>query len=458
MCVEFSEEEIGESILRAQMDGADVPNDDAALLELVDQLLSRDVAMWVFVYTVTDIYGPGEITESVRSVVTSHLAEPVLSREQRRNLHQLCNSLVGLDVPRLFALSVDRVGYPLRSDPANLCAVLNELEEFPARARDGLHPIAVFVDYLASDQPPESADRLRAWVNDFVGSRTPHVTALRKIRDSQRVPRDPEPWYCTICLDPDGVDASLFYLSVYFQEGEHPLEPLLPPDDAAYTEEQTRTRIGEVLNSRHLAGIHPADLRIEFYLPVVLINLPVDRWRVGVAGITLGVQYQVVIRSLNRLRELGSAQAYWREKSSRLRTTEFRGVPGTEWLREEAADHHGDQTFVRLIRASGPVCLLLAETPAPDRCRALLLAFTAGIPVLMWSRRPAVALSSCLSDLLADGDAPLRLSDLPRRVLKFRRDAADQRVGEDHIANHLTLLYDDGGRISDAGSLLQTLA
>ncbi len=458
MCVEFSEEEIGETILRAQADSADVPSDDAALLELVDQLLSRDVAMWVFVYTVTDIYGPGEITESVRSVVTSHLAEPVLSREQRRNLHQLCNNLAGLDVPRLFGLSVDRVGYTLRSDPANLCAVLNELEECPVRARDGLHPIAVFVDYLASDQPPESADRLRAWVDDFVGSRTPHVTALRIIRDSQRVPRDPEPWYCNICLDADGVDASLFYLSVYFQEGSHPLEPVLAPDDAAYTEEQIRTRIGEVLNSRHLAGIHPANLRIEFCLPVVSINLPVDRWRVGVAGITLGVQYQVVIRSLNRLRELGSARAYWREKSSRLRATEFRGMPGTEWLKEEAADNHRDQMFVRLIRDGGPVCLLLAETPVPDRCRALLLALVAGIPVLMWSRRPAVDLSSSLSDLLADDDAPLRLSDLPRRVLKFRRDAADRRVDEDHIANHLTLLYDDGDRIPDAGSLLQTLA
>ncbi len=457
MCVEFSEEEIGETILRARVKGAGLPGDDAALLELVDRLLSRDVAMWVFVYTVIDIYGPSEITESVRSVVNSHLAEPVLNREQRRNLHHLCNSLAGLDVPRLFGLSVDRVGHTLRSDPANLCAVLNELEEYPARARDGLHPIAVFVEYLASDQPPESGDRLRAWVNDFVGSRTPLVTALRRIRDSQRVPRDPEPWYCTIYLDPDGADASLFYVSVYSQEGVHPLEPLLPPDDTAYTEEQIRTLIGEALNSRQLAGIHPAELRIEFHLPVVLINLPVDRWRVGAAQITLGVQYQIVIRSLNRLRELGSARAYWREKSSRLRETEFRGTAGTEWLTEEAAGQHSDQIFVRLTRSGGPVCLLLAERPARDRCRALLLAFATGIPVLMWSRRPEADLSNGLGDLLADATPP-RLSDLPRRVLKFRSDAAERRVAGDHLANHLTLLYDDGDRIPDAEILLTTLA
>ena len=62
-----------------------------------------------------------------------------------------------------------------------------------------------------------------------------------------------------------------------------------------------------------------------------------------------------------------------------------------------------------------------------------------------------------LGDLAAD-DVPLRLSDLPRRVLKFRGDTAGRRAGDDHLANHLTLLYDDGARIPDAGGLLQTLA
>ena len=45
MCIEFSEEEIGETILGAEVDAADGASDDA-VLDLVDQLLSRDVAMW----------------------------------------------------------------------------------------------------------------------------------------------------------------------------------------------------------------------------------------------------------------------------------------------------------------------------------------------------------------------------------------------------------------------------
>lgn len=458
MCVKLSEEEIGESIPRAKANNADNPG-DAILLELVDQLLAREVALWVFVFTIADIYGPGEIADSVVATVASHLAEPVLSREQRAALHQMCRNIVGLDVPRLFSMSVDRIEYALRSDPGNLCAVLNELEELQARDRDGLHPIAVFVEYLAGDQPPESADRLRAWLGDFVGTRTPHVNALRSIRAGRRVLDDPEPPHCLIYLKADDVDTSLRYVSIHFQEGSHPVEPLRPPDDIAYTEAQVRARIGEALNSPKLSGINPADMRIEFFLPTFLVNLPVDRWRVGAAEIPLGVQYQVVVRSLTRLREVASAHAYLRGKWSMTGTTPFSVPPvapgtgfhrvgGICWLTEEAADHDRDQLFVTLAGTGGPVCVLLAGAPAPDRCRALTLALVAGIPVLMWSRRPEADLRSGLSSLLV-GITPLWLRDLPLRVLQFRSDAAVQDAEENDLAKHLTLLYDDADRIPD---------
>ncbi len=459
MCVELSEEEIGESIPRAEANSVGASG-DAVLLGLVDQLLAREVALWVFVYTIADIYGPGEIADSVRAAVGSYLAEPVLSREQRADLHQMVRNIAGLDVPRLFSMSVDRIEYALRSDPRNLCAVLNELEEFQARDSDGLHPIAVFVEYLASGQPPESAGRLRAWLSDFIGIRTPHVNAWRSLRASGGIPDEPGPWHCLIYLNADGVDTSLCYVSINFQEGSHPVEPLRPPDDVAYSETEVRARIGEALNSPRLAGIHPADIRIEFFLPTILVNLPVDRWRVGTAEIPLGVQYQVVVRSLTRLREVASAHAYLRGKWPRTGTTQFsvppadhgtgfHGVSAICWLTEEAADRDRDQLFVALAREGGPVCVLLAGAPAPDRCRALTLALAAGIPVLMWSRRLEADLISGLSSLLL-GVTPLWLRDLPLRVLQFRSNAAYQHAGENDLANHLTLLYDDADRIPDA--------
>jgi vWA-MoxR associated protein C-terminal domain/vWA-MoxR associated protein middle region 0 len=312
MCIEFSEAEIGEAILGSDGNTLGPPSGDDGLLELVDQLLAREVAMWVFVYTITDIYEASEITDPVLTVVRTHLAEPVLSREQRIELHELCHRLAGLDVARLFMMSVDHVGYTMRSDPRNLCSVLNELEEFQTRESDGLHPIAVFVEYLASAQPPESARPLRAWVDAFVGTRTPHQNALRSIRSVDRAPAGPdrsEPQYCTIYIDVDGVDPGLWTVSIFFQEGSQPAVPLVPPDDNSYTEAQIRALIHDALNSRQFTGVRPADIRIEFFLPVFLVNLPVDRWRIGAAGVVLGLQYQVVIRCLTRFQDFGSAHA-----------------------------------------------------------------------------------------------------------------------------------------------------
>ncbi len=469
MCIGFSTEEIGEDILQADADNAEPPDDDdASLLTLVNQLLSREVAMWVFVYTITDIYGTSGMLELVR-VVSSYLAEPVLTREQRRTLHQLCRDLSVPGVPRMFGMSIDLPGSRLRSDPDNLCAVLNELEEFQVRETDGLHPIAVFVEYLASSLPPEAADRLQAWSDSFVGTRTPRVTAaLQAIRDSLRVPRDPEPQYCTIYLEPDDSDGSLYQLSIHLQEGSQSGQPLWPPDDVSRPEAEVRRLIGEALNSRQLTGVHPGEVRVEFFVPTFLINLPVEAWRVGPARIPLGLQYQVVIRSLTRLRELGSAYAYLRAKwssiavaewavPSRPSDAEFRELGEIDWLTDEAVERHHDAMFVSMIKDKGPVCLLLAQTPAPDRCPALALALTAGIPVLLWSRRPEIDLGIGLRGL-PDGATPLRLSELPRQVLAFRGARPSPPVPAEDLAHHLTLLYDDGDRIPNAESLLQAPA
>ena len=230
MCIQFSEEEIGEPIFRNRERSTGEAGDDPDLLELADRLLSRDVAMWVFSYTVADIYGPGEVADAVRSAVSRHLAEPLLSREQRRELHQICANMADLDVPRLFSLSIDHIGHALRSDPSNMRAVLNELEEFPVRASDKLPPIAVFVDNLASAQPAEFRDRLRAWVADFL-PRKPQADALSKIRSVPQRPRETGPGYCTIHLEPDNFDSALCYVSAYIQHDAYSAAPLIEPDD-----------------------------------------------------------------------------------------------------------------------------------------------------------------------------------------------------------------------------------
>lgn len=464
MCIQFSEQETGEPIFRGRENGAgEAAGDDPDLLELTDELLSRDVVMWAFADTIADIYGPSEVADAVRDAISLHLAKPLLSREQRRELHQVCANLADPDVPRLFALSIDHVGYTLRSDPSNLRAVLNELEEFPARARDQLPPIAVFVDNLASAQPAEFRDRLLGWVAGFLPVK-PSADPLSKARNSQGGPREPGQGYCTIHLDPDSTDSSLYYLSAYIRHDSHSMVPLIEPDDNPYTEEQIRTRIGRALNSPEMTWFHPDELRVEFLLPNTLINLSVDQWRVGM--VTLGVQYQVVVRSMTRLGELAGTYRRWQDKWVRARQAEFFSLaagpePGlrladsVNWLTERAAAQDPDQVYVTLTEPDGPVCLLLTQPPDPDHCVALRVALDAGIPVMLWSRSPEADLSGDLSGLLPDDGASFPLPDLPLRVLAFRRSAAGRGADDHQLARNLTLLYDDGSQALDPASLFR---
>jgi len=184
MCVELSEQEIGETIPPSSGGWADDTDGNGHLRELVGRLMWRDAAMWVFVETVQDLYGSCLLLESIRTAVRTILAEPVLSRGERQAIHQMCADLVCSDVAALFRLSVGSLGHVLVSDRANLRAVLNELENLPARA-DGLHPIVAFAEYLAKEQPPEAAERLRLWTDSRVGNRTPLVQALHRIRSSR---------------------------------------------------------------------------------------------------------------------------------------------------------------------------------------------------------------------------------------------------------------------------------
>lgn len=457
MCIQFSEQEIGEPIFQDQVNSPSGTVNDPELLELADHLLTRDVAMWAFADTIADIYGPGDITDAVRSAVGSHLAKPLLSREQRRDLHQLCANLADPDVPGLFRLSIDHIGHTLRSDPSNLRAVLNELEEFPPRARDQLPPIAVFVDNLAIAQPTEFRERLRGWVADLL-PRKYHTDALSKIRNGQ--PESPEtgPGYCTIHLDPDSTDRSLCYLSAYFCPDADSTVPLIEPDDNPYTEEQIQNRLGRALNSPAMASVHPEQLRLEFLLPNFLINLSVDQWRIG--PVALGVQYQVVVRSMTRCEELAGTYRRWQDTWARARQAEFFSLIGepeagvrladaVDWLTERDAAQDPDQIYVALIRPDGPVCLFLTQAPAPDHCAALMVALRAGIPVLLWSRNPAADLVDGLLGLLPADDASFLLPDLPHRVLAVRRSSAGRGAGDHDLARNLTLLYDDGSRVLD---------
>ncbi|MGD0603482.1 MAG: hypothetical protein ABSA53_07755 [Streptosporangiaceae bacterium] len=450
MCVELSEQEIGEEI-PAMAGSPGSAGKPGGLRDLVGRLRWRDAAMWVFVDTVQDVFGSGEIMDSVRMAVRSLVAEPVLSRGQRQEAHRLCAGAACSNAAELFRVSVGGIGYVLESDAGKIRAVLNELENLPVRSSDGLSPMVVFVELLAGEQPPELAERMRTWVDSCVGDRAPLVQALHEIRDTAPALPDAGPKYCIVQLDVDGVDADRFLVSVMFQENNAPFEPLRPPDDRSYTETEVRNLLGAVLNEPRLAGAN--DLTIEFFLPGPLINQPVDQWHVGLGDIVLGVQYPIVVRSLDRIRHARNARNVWRAKWTKVSAIEFHdGSTAVDWLSGDPLEQP-DRLFVKLTEHAAPVCLLLEATPVPGQCDALLAALRAGIPAVLWSRRPMVDIRAELSTLMPR-TGPVRLRELPMRVFQFRREAVANGADKQHLGYHLTLLWDDADRIPDADSPL----
>jgi hypothetical protein len=385
--------------------------------------------------------------DSIRTAVRSLVAEPLLTREQRYAVHQLCRGVVCSDAGELFRISVGGIGYVLASDADNLCAVLNELEDLPVRAEDGLHPIVVFVELLAHEQPSELAEQMRTWVDSCVGDRSPLVQALHEIRRRSPARRGTGPQYCIVQLDVDGVDADRFLVSVMFQENNAPLEPLRPPDDRSYTESEVRSLLGTILNEPRLASAD--ELTMEFFLPGPLINQPVDQWHIGLGGIVLGVQYPTVVRSLDRIRHARNARNAWRAKWAKVSAIEFHdGGTAVDWLSGDPLEPP-DRLFVKLTEHTAPICLLLESTPVPGQCDALLAALRAGIPAVLWSRRPMVDIRAELS-ILMPRTGPIRLRELPMRVFEFRREAVVNGADNQHLGYHLTLLWDDADRIPDA--------
>jgi hypothetical protein len=81
----------------------------------------------------------------------------------------------------------------------------------------------------------------------------------------------------------------------------------------------------------------------------------------------------------------------------------------------------------------------------PDRTRDILnTLLSAGIPIALWTRRPAEAPANCGLKGLVHGES---LSGLPDWVWNLRRQAVSS-ADVCHAGRHVTLLWDDPTRLS----------
>lgn len=309
-------------------------------------------------------------------------------------------------------------------------------------------PLLVFVDFVAHQLDAVRSAEQHRWI-DQVGARINlGVSALRGLCVSATARLDQvRRFYFIVQLQPDGIDPDTYLMSVWLQQ-HHSVEEPLYRDEVPVPLPEVAARLPMLLAQAHEAlGIGSGDLTLEFILPRSLIGYPIDALEIDqVFPHRLGTSYPVVVRSLDRLRNL-ELHGSWRQKWRWLADNGHREEPeAIYWLLEPKTRQPGSLRAT-LLRDHSVVVLAMAFPPEESPILAfdeLSAALYGGMPAVLWCRDDGLRprFEQELRELLAGHG----LVELPRRVLQLRQKA-DETDNQVALGRHVTLLWDDADRM-----------
>ncbi len=317
-------------------------------------------------------------------------------------------------------------------------------------------PLLVFVDFVAHQLDAVRSAEQHRWI-DRVGARTKLSThVLRELCVSATARLDEvRRYYFIMQLQPDGVEPDRYLMSVWLQQHQSVEEPL-HRDDVPVTLPEIAKQLPALLSQAHAAlGVGADELTLEFILPRRLIGHPIDLWEIDrVFPHRLGTSYPVVVRSLDRLRNL-EIHGVWRQKWRWLMDNGHREeTAALHWLLEPGT-RAPRALRASLLREPTTVVLAMAFPPAESVDLVfdeLSAALYAGMPAVLWCRddklRPIF--EQGVRELLAGRG----LTELPARVLQLRQLADELETSEEAAAlgRHVTLLWDDADRMPQSFS------
>ena len=315
-------------------------------------------------------------------------------------------------------------------------------------------PLLVFVDFVAHQLDAVRAAEQHRWI-DEVGLRTNlSIGALRDLCVSANARlAEVQRFYFIVQLQADGIDQSRYLLSVWLQQ-HHSMEEPLHLDDTPITLPEVAGLLPELLGQAHAAlGVTTGELTLEFVLPRSLIGYPVDQWEIDrVFPHRLGTSYPVVVRSLDRLRNL-SLHGMWRQKWRWLADNGHRAEPdAVHWLLEPGTRAPASLR-ASLLREQSAVALAMAFPPKDSLDLVfdeLSAALYGGVPVVLWCRDDTLRtrFEPEVRELL-NGHG---LAELPIQVMRLRQQADEFDNTETSLGRHITLLWDDADRLPQSFS------
>lgn len=428
--------------------------------QLVDACLARPGGVHMLVEAVENFHRGSRSMLAARAVVDELLPEPLLRPPERRELHQLVQALEtqGLnavylgELPDLYRNAVGPVGPSLGGAVGGVREVVAHLEEAPLDL-DGVPPLLTFVDDLAGYAKGATATALEEWTirvaerfgldRERLRRRPPGPRGLPPGRGGAPRKRDA---YLVIECRPDGADLDRFLVTAWLQFTGEP-GMMLRCDEEPQPLDRLPAMVESLLVEDHrVAGRENPDLTIEFVLPRELANRPFDQFMISVADLPrrLGIEYPVVLRSLDRLRHR-ALHHNWRRKWERLR--EDPSGATVHWI-GEPGEYDGERLFTLLSdrSAAGLAMAFPPRAGEPGGIDELWVGLQAGAPVVLWCRdgRGPDRFARDARDLLDDD-----LMSLPRRVRDLRREAVLSEAPAEHLGLHLALIFDDADRIPE---------
>jgi hypothetical protein len=311
-------------------------------------------------------------------------------------------------------------------------------------------PLLVFLVRLADRIPDSLAAELAGWISRIAGELGLTAGDLDRIRTGPGAgPPTPQRSFVVVELREDGPQPDRYLMSIWLQHDDGSGRALYVNDDRPTPLNELPARLDAVLQALTRSSLEEiGDVTVEFVLPWDLLGHGVDQWPVALTGLRheIGVDYPVVVRSLDRIRN-PMVRARWLRRWRHMLA--FGGAARAElvqWLQWRQADHTANHTPVFSHSDEWPVCLIVSfAAEAGPLPTAVVAGLGAGMPVMLWCRDARGAAQF-------EADIPQQmyarpLLDLPALVLRLRQEAARHGPVPDHLGRHLSLLWDDPDRL-----------
>jgi len=337
---------------------------------------------------------------------------------------------------------------PLAVEGADTIDALLDVLEMAATPRGEIPVLILFLAALAG-RKPRVRDDVWAWIDRCaprLGVGAEELAPLRHV-----TPDAGQPLRVRAALavtEENQYSASRYQLSRWLRwdtgkiSDKHDEGVLRSKDELPAGGEEMLATFHEILRSADAAVVE-----VEFFLPISVINLNVDMWRVGHGDYVplVGHDFRVVTHSTDRMND-GMFHAAWKRRWAAMRQSH--GSDSARWLRwADGVPPSGDliprlrnyDVLKKLLTDCAALCCLGLHESQSELDLQLRVAMQAGVPAVLWRRDggDVTELRTLLSGLAASG----RLTELPAEVTELRRAAAGEP--DDHLGHHISLIWDD---------------